>query len=414
MVIFGQWQGQTLTISQKPNSLTISLQRTGDSQVYSFDGEGRLWTAMNAGISYRIGLNGRAVAKWQIDGKEAGGLNHEVNRDRRWLSPEETVQLEETARGTVAALRMDLQNQRVSLQSPVSDAVLTFLEKVIQFTPERYRQDISRYLSVYQPVGILPPDQYMSVVLQATEGCSFNTCTFCNFYRDRRFRIRKPDEFRRHAEEVRDYLGKGLNLRRTIFLGDANALVVPMPRLLELLDVVHDVFDVEQLGGIYAFLDGFSGEKKSAEDYALLAKRGMKRIYIGMESGNPELLQFLKKPGHPNDVIQAVKAIKAGGVSVGIIVLLGAGGHFYDRVHVRDTIAALRSMPLDLDDLIYFSELIESEGMEYTQDAFQQQLRPLTSAERIAQGEAIEAGLTFTEESGVPHISRYDIREFVY
>ena len=109
-----------------------------------------------------------------------------------------------------------------------------------------------------------------------------------------------------------------------------------------------------------------------------------------------------------------MKAIKAGGLSVGIIVLLGAGGHFYSRVHVKDTIAAIQSMSLGLDDLIYFSELIESEGMEYTRDAFQQQLKPLSSAERIAQGEEIEDGLRFTEENGVPHISRYDIREFVY
>jgi molybdenum cofactor biosynthesis enzyme MoaA len=190
--------------------------------------------------------------------------------------------------------------------------------------------------------------------------------------------------------------------------------VIPQPRLLQLIDEVHAIYDVEQLGGMYAFLDGFSGEKKTAADYAELAKRGMKRIYIGMESGNEELLRFLKKPGKPEDVLQAVRAIKAGGVAVGIIILLGAGGQFYARRHVQDTIAALNQMPLDLDDLIYFSELIESEGLDYTRDAFQEKMRPLTSQERIAQGEEIEAALEFSEERGVPHISRYDIREFVY
>jgi len=42
-------------------------------------------------------------------------------------------------------------------------------------------------LGCTKPVGILPPDQYMAVVLQAAEGCAFNTCTFCDFYRDRSF-----------------------------------------------------------------------------------------------------------------------------------------------------------------------------------------------------------------------------------
>ena len=70
-----------------------------------------------------------------------------------------------------------------------------------------------------------------------------------------------------------------------------------MPQLTALLGEVHNALDVEKLGGIYAFLDGFSGEKKSREDYAQLARLGLKRVYIGLESGDPELLRLLKKPG---------------------------------------------------------------------------------------------------------------------
>jgi radical SAM superfamily enzyme YgiQ (UPF0313 family) len=251
-------------------------------------------------------------------------------------------------------------------------------------------------------------------VLQATEGCAFNTCTFCNFYRDRPFRIKTPEQLRLHAQAVKDFLGPGLSLRRTIFLGDANALIVPQPRLLALLDVVHSEFDVEKLGGIYAFLDGFSGEKKSPTDYAQLAERGVKRIYVGMESGSEKLLSFLKKPGRPADVIKAVQSMKAGGMAVGVIVLLGAGGKAYARDHVKDTISALNAINLDLDDLIYFSELVEHEGLDYTRDAFQESLQPLSPAERLAQGEQIEQSLRFSARRGTPHISRYDIREFVY
>ncbi len=287
-------------------------------------------------------------------------------------------------------------------------------ELALAFDAQRSQADAARYRQVYMPVGILPPDQYMAVVLQATEGCSFNTCTFCPFYRDRPFRIKRPDEFKAHAEAVRDYLGGGLSLRRTIFLGDANALVTPMSRLQSLLDAVHQVYDVEKLGGIFAFLDGFSGEKKTSGDYCLLAKRGLKRVYLGMESGNADLLRFLKKPGQPEDVVNAVRLMKAGGLSVGVIVLLGAGGRRYADNHVRDTIAAINSMELDLDDLVYFSELVVSEGMQYVKQAYQADLEPLTSVERVAQGEAIEQALKFSARGGTPHISRYDIREFVY
>jgi len=300
------------------------------------------------------------------------------------------------------------------LDASVPGMAAELLEHALRFNQERYRQDVQNYYQVYRPVGILPPDQYMSVVLQATEGCSFNTCTFCNFYRNRPFRIKHVDEFRRHALAVKQFLGDGLLLRRTIFLGDANALVAPMSRLVELLEVTREQFDVERLLGIYAFLDGFSGEKKTVADYKALAGMGIKRIYIGMESGSEELLRFLKKPGKPENVIKSVHAIKASGISVGLIVLLGAGGRFYSSIHVRETTAALNAMPLDLDDLVYFSELIMDEGLEYTRDAYQQELHPLTPAERIVQQAEIENGLVFKEKSGIPHISRYDIREFVY
>jgi radical SAM superfamily enzyme YgiQ (UPF0313 family) len=405
MVILGEWKGQHLALSDKVNCLTVSLEKDGKARVYSFDYAGRLWTAFIDEISYRRGLDGKIVAKWQ----PVGG-----DRDRRWLTREEAVQIEEQARQLAADLAHDLRKPGTAIDQPPSDRILSGLGRAALYDRTRSSDDLVQYRQVYQPVGILPPDQYMAVVLQMTEGCSFNTCTFCSFYRDRRFKIKTPAIFRTHISQVLGFLGDGLSLRRTIFLGDANALVTPMLRLRPLIDVIHEQMDVEAMGGLYAFLDGFSGEKKSIQDYADLGKQGLKRIYIGMESGNAGLLQFLKKPGCPEDVVHAVRSMKRGGVPVGVIALLGAGGREYADGHVRDTIAAINRMGLDADDLIYFSELIEDEGLEYTQDAYQANLHPLSSSERITQGEQIQDGLRFSPSAGIPHISRYDIREFVY
>jgi hypothetical protein len=405
MVINGRWGARAVTLSTKPNCLTVSLQAGGDSVVASYDLAGRLWTALLDGVSYRRGLDGKIVAKWQTGAEE---------RQRRWLPADEALLLEDRLREQVASLWAALQSGAARLEAPLPEAVCQDIDRALRFDNERSRSDTARYHQVYKPVGILPPDQYMAVVLQATEGCSFNTCTFCNFYRDRPFRIKTPPEFRRHAEAVRDFLDAGLSLRRTVFLGDANALVTPMPRLLPLLEVVHQVYDVEALGGLYAFLDGFSGEKKTAQDFRRLSESGLRRVYVGLESGSAPLLRFLKKPGAPEDALRAVQAMKTGGVAVGVIVLLGAGGQSYAREHVRETIRIVNAMGLDAGDLLYFSELVESEGLPYVQDAYQAGLQPLSQPERLAQGEAIEAGLKFSEAGGTPHISRYDIREFVY
>ncbi len=405
MVINGKYGTSHLTISHKPNCLTLSLANTSDNQVFSYDLEGRLWTAMVRGCSYRRGLNGKIVAKW---------IDPENLRQRKWLGPSETAQLQVEAQAAAQNLLTAIQTGQARLDQTLPPAAQASLQMAGQFDLSHYQADVHKFHQVYKPVGILPPDQYMALVLQVTEGCSFNTCTFCNFYRDRPFHIKSPAALQAHIEGVREYLGAGLSLRRTIFLGDANALVVPMPRLEPLVNIIHEQLDVEALGGIYAFLDGFSGERKSAADYRRLADRGLKRIYIGMESGNEDLLRFLKKPGKAADVIASVQAIKAGGIALGLIVLLGAGGRQYARDHVNDTVRSLNAMHLDADDLVYFSELIESEGMEYTRDAYRAALSPLTSQERIAQGDEIEARLQFNSSNGTPHISRYDIREFVY
>jgi len=254
----------------------------------------------------------------------------------------------------------------------------------------------------------------MAVVPQLAAACSFQACPFCTFYKVRRFHIKSPASFRALAEAVRDFLGEGLSLRRSIFLGDANSLVVPMRLLVPLLDVVHEVYDVEALGGMYAFLDGFSGDKKSAEDYALLRERGLQRVYVGLESGSARLLDFLRKPGTPQDAVRAVRAMKQGGLAVGVIVLLGAGGRQFAAEHERETIRVLSEMGLDPRDILYFSELVVSEEMPYATDAVQAGLNPMTHEERLAQQEAIESALRSSHGSGPPRISRYDIREFIY
>jgi radical SAM superfamily enzyme YgiQ (UPF0313 family) len=250
--------------------------------------------------------------------------------------------------------------------------------------------------------------------LQVTEGCSFNACTFCDFYKDRPFRIKTPFELRTHARSIKEYLGRGLSLRRTIFLGDANSLVIPTRQLFDLLEVVNQEFQVEEMGGIFAFMDGFQKNTKDIQDFSNLRKLGLTRVYIGLESGSQKLLRYLGKPITPEKVVQAVNTIKEAGIAVGIIILLGAGGQVFHNDHIIETVTAINAMHLDMEDIIYFSELVENEGLSYTTRAFDEKFLPLSRGQLSQQEITITNGLEFSESGGTPHISRYDIREFVY
>lgn len=384
--------GRTVTLNLQPGSLTVALD---EQAVLAYDRAGRLWSAFFHGVTFRRGLDGGVLAKWTEDGRR--------QRQRLWGSEAALVV------DRAATLMSDLGGATFDADPPLRQELVALVERARHFTARLARDDAARFLKVYKPIGILPPDQYLALVLQLTEGCSFNTCTFCTFYRDRPFRIKSPAEFRAHILAVRDYLGESLLLRRGIFLADANALVVPQPQLVTLLQVLRDTGERRPL---FAFLDGFSGRKKSAADYAELASFGLRRVYMGLESGHDPLLEWLRKPGRAADAIEAARAMKRGGVSVCVIVLLGAGGARFSGGHVRDTIEAINAMGLDADDLIYFSEFVAMPDQPYGRIAEHDQIEPLSIEQMRWQRRAIEAGLEFPGSR--PKLATYDIREFVY
>jgi len=288
---------------------------------------------------------------------------------------------------------------------------LAALELGARFTASAARADAERFARVYAPIGILPPDQYLALVVQGTIGCSFDTCTFCALY-GQRYQVRTPIEFARHVAEVRAYLGASLTLRRrSIFFGSANALAVPIARLVELFDILARELDAPP-GGVGAFVDGFTGLRKTTGDFAMLAARGLRRVYIGLESGHDPLLAFVRKPATARAAIETVRAAKAAGVSVGVIVMIGLGGDRFAAGHVADTIAALNAMELGRDDVVYFSDLVEVPGTEYPALAAREGIRALSAEECRDQRRRIRDGLRFP--GAPPRITTYDIREFVY
>lgn len=102
MVILGTWDGRRVTLSIKPNYLTVSLEQAGQAEVFSYEKAGRLWTALFDDVSYRRGLDGKIVAKW---------LAPDGERQRRWLVGEEALQVEARAHQSLSRLWQAIQSQ---------------------------------------------------------------------------------------------------------------------------------------------------------------------------------------------------------------------------------------------------------------------------------------------------------------
>lgn len=378
------------TVATRIRNQTINLLVNDEAPSYSFDLAGRLIGAFVDGVNYRRGLDNRVLSKWRA----AGGA-----RQRRWLTAPEANRFLTGVYALAERVAATLADPR--------------LEVLRGWDASRLQADAARFAQIYRPVSILPPDQYLALVIQATEGCSYNRCIFCDFYRDRPFRVKTPDELRAHITTVRQFFGPALGLRKSLFLADANALVAPMPRLRGWLDVLAEASDLPK-AGIYSFIDAFDVHRKSAADWAELVERGLRRVYVGMESGDDALLRFLRKPGTVADVLEAVATLKAAGSAVSVIIMIGVGGQQYAAGHVRNTVCALNALPLDGGDIIYFSPFVEQPGAEYGRAAAEAGLTPLPEADIAAQEAAICAGLRPRVPARPPKIARYDIREFIY
>ncbi len=386
---------------------------------FTFDEAGRLFSAFLDGRTYRRSLSNDVLEK---SPGSRPGLAH---RARRMLAREEVERLENRAYAFAANVAGWL--AAPSSSDPDYARVRDALQRANTYSFARLEAERAIYQTIYGRVPIMPPDQYLALALQATEGCSFNACTFCGFYRDRRFHVKSPDEFRRHIAQVKAFLGRGISLRRSIFLGDANALLLAQPALHDVFDALHQAFafgpqeavsdtDSSQarppMKGVYSFIDAFSTRRKTPAEFAELAARGLRRVYVGLETGDPELLKFLGKPNTPDDVSTLVSRLKQAGLSVGVIVLVGAGGRAFAGQHVANTIARVQDMPLDGGDVVYLSELVDYPGADYTQAATQTGIEPLSVPETKAQMRAFLQAL----RRGVnkPLVSYYDVREFVY
>jgi hypothetical protein len=406
MLFRGQIGGRSACVSFKDTSVSLSI---GTGWVAAWDAGGRLYTLWRGGHTYRRGLNGRMLLA-RGGGFQDAGLPVE-RRGRVALGDHEADALLDEAAGRAGDARAALAAWGDETRRPPGEAVLAVLRRASCFDARSAREDARRFARVYRPIGILPPDQYLSVVVQATEGCSFGSCTFCNLYHDA-YRVKTPQEFRTHLREVRAYLGDSIGLRRrSIFLGAANALAVRMGRLVDLFGMLSPGLDIPA-PRVCAFVDGFTGARKTGADYARLRELGLWRVYVGLESGDDDLLAFVRKPATSEETVGTVRAIKHAGVSVGVIVLIGLGGGRFAAAHAERTAAAISAMGLDAGDLVFFSDLVESPETVYPHAAAREGVRPLAREARLGQVETIRSHSAFPGPP--PRFARYDVRAFVY
>ncbi len=172
----------------------------------------------------------------------------------------------------------------------------------------------------YEGTLYRPPSEADSLILQATIGCSYNKCTFCGMYLDKKFRVRKLDELKAEIEWARTEAP----WVRKVFLADGDALMARASFLGEVCDELNDAFP--KLRRISVYASPQSLQVRSVDEMIDLRKRGLTQYYIGIESGHDPTLERLKKGVTADEWADAAAKATEAGIKQSAMILLGAGG----------------------------------------------------------------------------------------
>ncbi len=180
-----------------------------------------------------------------------------------------------------------------------------------------------------------PPSEAESFILRITVGCSHNKCTYCNMYRDVRFRVRSMEEIKLQIERAAHY---GNYIRR-VFLADGDALILPTERLLEVLAELQE--KLPKLQRVSCYSSPKSILLKSHEDLLLLRKAGLQLMYYGLETGSDQVLHDVNKGVNAHDAILAGQKVVAAGIKLSLMVILGLAGKQGSHEHAVATAQAI-------------------------------------------------------------------------
>ena len=228
----------------------------------------------------------------------------------------------------------------------------------------------------YEGMVYRPPSEAYSLIIQITIGCTHNKCTFCNMFKEKKFRVRNVDEVMEDLQMARNYyrhVGK-------IFLADGDALALRNEKLLVILNRIAELFPECQRVGIYGSPKDVL--RKTHEDLKELREHGIGIIYIGAESGNEEVLLDVRKNATRDEIIKAVRMIEDAGIKSSVTFINGLGGKRLWREHAIDTGTMISEMQPSYVGLL---TLVNEPGTEMYENIKSGKMELLTAEEVLAE-----------------------------
>lgn len=229
---------------------------------------------------------------------------------------------------------------RSSRTSGVADPYLKELFEQIKASYTEAKVIIEDCILRYEGPLYRPPSEADSLLIQATVGCPHNKCSFCMIYKKGpRYRVRTVQEI---CEDIDDALNTYGNQVKTLFFPAGNTIAMPT----EALDAICR-YSMKTFPGLQRITVYGSSQyivEKGQADLITLREAGLRRIHVGLESGDDQVLRRVKKGTSAAQQIEAGQMVNAAGIQLSEYIILGLGGVDRSDAHARHTAEAINAI----------------------------------------------------------------------
>lgn len=175
-----------------------------------------------------------------------------------------------------------------------------------------------------------------SVLIQCTIGCSNNKCSFCDMFRDKpRFQRRALEDVFKDIEEAKRMYGNV----EDFFLIDGNVMVLRAEHIIKIIEKIKEVFPESKNIALYSQYNDF--RRKTVEELRAIKRAGLTKAYVGLESGDAEVLKFTTTGMTPEQAIAGAAKAKDAGIPVLASFIFGLGGKYRSEEHIKNTVKLL-------------------------------------------------------------------------
>ena len=282
-----------------------------------------------------------------------------------------------------------------------------------------------------------------SLLIRVTRNCPWNRCEFCSMYKGEKFEFRSPEEVKTDIDSIAAIcnnlrsiswkLGYGGEINqnvaiamldrepelntshgfvmiynwlisggKTAFLQDANSLILPTEKLVDILKHLRKT--LQSLNRVTSYARSKTLSQRKLEELVEIRKAGLDRLHVGLETGDDVLLKRMRKGVTSEGHISGGRKAMEAGFQLSEYWMPGLGGKEMWKEHAKNTARVLNEIN---PNYIRSRPLSPSPGSPLFETCSKGEFQLLTPREQLIELKLMMEELNVTSKVCFDHAGNY-------